>query len=64
MPIARLEMMRNMGGMRVHAGWIQLFEGLELQARKGISKNIVHAWNMLRFKTNVLLQTHKHQPTH
>lgn len=64
MPIARMEMMRNICGMRIHAGWSQLFEGLELEARKGISKNIVRAWNMFRFNINVLLQTHKHQTTH
>ena len=51
MPIARLEIMRNLCGMRIHAGWSQLFEGLQFQLRKSISKTIVHTWGMLYFET-------------
>ena len=50
--------------IRIHAGWCWLFEGLQFQPRKGISKNIVHTWDMLCFKISIIFQTHKHQPSY
>ena len=63
-PTERVEMKRDLCGMRICVGRCQLFESLQFQPRKGIVKNIVHTRDMLCFKTNVIFQTNKHQPTY